>query len=98
MFDGSAYNSNPYLPNVGGDTAKLFYKSLNPANKKFVDERVQFLKDQDKRLSKFRGSAKDKAKEETKIYEESLDVKFSKKNLRKLISLIKKLLSETKLY
>ena len=84
MFDGSAYNSNPYLPNVGGDTAKLFYKSLNPANKKFVDERVQFLKDQDKRLSKFRGSAKDKAKEETKIYEESLDVKFSKKELKKI--------------
>lgn len=84
MFDGSAYNSNPYLPNVGGDTAKLFYKSLNPTNKKFVDERVQFLKDQDKRLSKFRGSAKDKAKEETKAYEESLDVKFSKKELKKI--------------
>ena len=84
MFDGSAYNSNPYLPNVGGDTAKLFYRSLNPVNKKFVDERVQFLKDQDKRLSKFRGSAKDKAKEETKVYEESLDVKFSKKELKKI--------------
>jgi hypothetical protein len=96
MFDGAAYNSNPYLPNVGGDVAKLFYKSLNPANKKFVDERVQFLKDQDKRLSKFRGSAKDKAKKETKDYEESLDVKFTKKELKQIDKLNKEAIERNK--
>ena len=84
LFDGSSFNSNQYMPNIGGKYAELFYESLNPTNKKFVDERVQFLKDQDKRLSRFRGEAKDKAKEETKAYEESLDVKFSKKELKKI--------------
>jgi hypothetical protein len=84
MFDGSGFNSNPYMPNIGGKYAELFYESLNPANKKFVDERVQFLKDQDKRLSKFRGEAKDKAKQETKAYEESVDAEFTKKELKKL--------------
>ena len=96
MFDGAAYNSNPYLPNVGGDAAKLFYKSLNPANKKFVDERVQFLKDQDKRLSKFRGSSKDKAKKETKDYEKSLDVKFTKKELKQIDKLNKEAIERNK--
>lgn len=84
MFDESGFNSNPYMPNIGGKYAELFYESLNPANKKFVDERVQFLKDQDKRLSKFRGEAKDKAKAETKAYEESVDAQFTKKELKKL--------------
>lgn len=83
-FDESGFNSNPYMPNIGGKYAELFYESLNPANKKFVDERVQFLKDQDKRLSKFRGEAKDKAKAETKAYEESVDAQFTKKELKKL--------------
>lgn len=84
MFDGSGFNSNPYMPNIGGKYAELFYESLNPANRKFVDDRVQFLKDQDKRLSKFRGEAKDKAKAETKAYEKSVEVQFTKKELKKL--------------
>jgi hypothetical protein len=83
-FDGSAFNSNPYMPNIGGNYADLFYESLNPTNKKIVDDRIAFLKAQNKRLSKFSGEAKDKAKKETKAYEESVEVKFTKKELKKL--------------
>jgi hypothetical protein len=72
MFDGAKYNSNPYLPNVGGASAKLFYSSLNEANKRFVDNRLSFLKAQEKRLSKFSGSEKDKAKAEEAKYEQSI--------------------------
>ena len=72
LFDGAKYNSNPYLPNVGGTSAKLFYGSLNEANKRFVDNRVAFLKAQEKRLSKFSGSEKDKAKAEEAKYEQSI--------------------------
>ena len=83
-FDGSAFNSNPYMPNIGGNYADLFYESLNPANKKIVDDRVAFLKAQDQRLKKFRGEAKDKAKQDIKDYEQSIEVQFTKKELKKI--------------
>jgi hypothetical protein len=72
MFDGAGYNSNPYLPNVGGASAKLFYGSLNGANKKFVDDKISFFKAQEKRLSKFSGSKKDKAKLEEDKFDQSI--------------------------
>jgi hypothetical protein len=84
LFDGAKFNSNPYMPNIGGKSAQLFYESLNPTNKKTVDDRVKFLKDQEKRLKKFSGEAKDKVKQEIKDYDDSIDVQFSKKELKKL--------------
>jgi hypothetical protein len=72
LYDGAKYNSNPYLPNVGGASAKLFYDSLNSTNKRFVDDKLAFLKAEEERLSKFSGSKKDKAKLEEDKYNQSI--------------------------
>jgi hypothetical protein len=84
MFDGAAYNSNPYLPNVGGASAKLFYGSLNPANKKFVDDKVAFLKAQEQRLKKFSGDKKDQTKKDFDEYGESIEIKLTGKQRKDL--------------
>jgi hypothetical protein len=96
LFDGAKFNSNPYMPNIGGKSAQLFYESLNPTNKKTVDDRVKFLKDQEKRLKKFSGEAKDKVKQEIKDYDESIDVQFSKKELKKLDKFNKEVIERNK--
>jgi hypothetical protein len=49
LFAGGA--NNPYMPNTGGVNAKRFYDGLNPSNKKIVDERLTFLKAQEKRIN-----------------------------------------------
>jgi hypothetical protein len=84
MFDGAPFNSNPYLPNVGGASAKLFYGSLNPANKKFVDDKVAFLKAQEQRLKKFSGEAKDQTKKDFDEYGESIEIKLTDKERKEL--------------
>jgi hypothetical protein len=84
MFDGAAYNSNPYLPNIGGKSAQLFYGSLNEANKKFVDEKVAFLKAQEKRLSKYGSEAIEKTKKDFDEYGESIAVKMTGKERKEL--------------
>ena len=84
MFDGAPFNSNPYLPNVGGASAKLFYGSLNPANKKFVDDKVAFLKAQEQRLKKFSGEAKDQTKKDFDEYGESIEIKLTGKERKEL--------------
>jgi hypothetical protein len=84
MFDGAPFNSNPYLPNVGGKSAQLFYGSLNPANKKFVDDKVAFLKAQEQRLKKFSGEAKDQTKKDFDEYGESIEVKLTGKERKEL--------------
>jgi hypothetical protein len=84
MFDGAAYNSNPYLPNIGGASAKLFYSSLNPANKKFVDDKVAFLKAQEQRLKKFSGDKKDQTKKDFDEYGESIEIKLTGKQRKDL--------------
>ena len=94
MFDGAGYNSNPYLPNVGGDSAKLFYSSLNPANKKFVDDKVAFLKSQEKRLKKFSGDKKDQIKKDFDEYGESIEIKLTGKERKDLNKANKKQIAE----
>ena len=84
MFDGSKYNSNPYLPNIGGASANLFYGSLNPANKKFVDDKVAFLKAQEERLKKFSGEKKDQTKKDFDEYGESITIKMTGKQRKDL--------------
>jgi hypothetical protein len=84
LFDGAGYNSNPYLPNVGGKSAQLFYGSLNPANKKFVDDKVAFLKAQEKRLSKYGSEAIEKTKKDFDEYGESITVKMTGKERKDL--------------
>jgi len=94
LFDGAGYNSNPYLPNVGGDSAKLFYGSLNPANKKFVDDKVAFLKAQEKRLKKFSGDKKDQTKKDFDEYGESIEIKLTGKERKDLNKANKKQIAE----
>lgn len=94
LFDGAPFNSNPYLPNVGGKSAQLFYESLNPANKKFVDDKVKFLKDQEQRLKKFSGEAKDKVKRDFDEYGESIEVKLTGKERKELNKANKKQIAE----
>ena len=84
MFDGAGYNSNPYLPNIGGKSAQLFYESLNPANKKFVDDKVAFLKAQEKRLSKYGSEAIEKTKKDFDEYGESITIKMTGKQRKDL--------------
>jgi hypothetical protein len=72
IFSEAAYNDNIYAPFTGGKAAKAFYKTLSAGDKKYVDGKVAFLKNEDKRLSKFRGEGKDKAKAEIKAYEKSI--------------------------
>ena len=84
MFDGAGYNSNPYLPNIGGKSAQLFYGSLNPANKKLVDDKVAFLKAQEQRLKKFSGEAKDQIKKDFDEYGESIEIKLTSKERKEL--------------
>ena len=94
MFDGAPFNSNPYLPNVGGASAKLFYGSLNPANKKFVDDKVAFLKAQEERLKKFSGDKKDQAKKDFDEYGESITIKMTGKERKELNKANKKQIAE----
>jgi hypothetical protein len=94
LFDGAPFNSNPYLPNVGGKSAQLFYESLNPANKKFVDDKVAFLKAQEKRLSKYGSEAIEKTKKDFDEYGESITVEMTGKERKDLNKANKKQIAE----
>jgi len=94
LFDGAPFNSNPYLPNVGGKSAQLFYESLNPTNKKFVDDKVAFLKAQEKRLSKYGSEAIEKTKKDFDEYGESITVEMTGKERKDLNKANKKQIAE----
>lgn len=74
MFSETSYNDNVHAPFTGGKAAKAFYGTLSPNDKKYVDNKIKFLKDQDQRLNRFRGDAKDKAKAEEISYERSIEL------------------------
>lgn len=102
MFSGEAYNANSNAPFTGGKAAKAFYGTLSAGDKKYVDNKVSFLKNQDKRLNRYSGEGKDKAEAETISYDRSIelandpDAQFSPAELKILDRRNKKIIAENK--